>query len=104
MFPSVIAGIVVVSTLSFLARFPRVPALDVSLLTGGVLLATFFLLDVLLGPMGVEIYHTRVRGIFFDEWNFINFFVYVALPMSALVAGLAWLAVRRSRRRPSLPL
>jgi hypothetical protein len=104
MFPSVIAGLVVVTALSIIARFPRVPALDESFLTGGVLLATFLLLDVLLGPMGVEVYHTRVRGIFFAEWNFINFFVYVALPISALVACMVWLAARRSRKRPSLPL
>jgi len=104
MFPSVFAGLVVVTALSIIARFPRVPPLNESILTGGVLLATFFLLDVLLGPLGVEVYHARVRGIFFDEWNFINFFAYIALPISALVTGMVWLAVSQSRWRPSLSL
>lgn len=102
--PSVLAGVVVTTAVSVFSRFPRISASDQSILTGGALLAAFFLLDVLLGPMGVEIYHTRVRGIFFDEWNFINFFVYVALPVSAFVAGVVWLAVRQHRPSPPLHL
>jgi hypothetical protein len=56
-------------------------------------------LALLFGPGGVSIPGTRVRGIFFSEWRFLNFVFLVAGPVSALVALLfGWAA----RRRPNL--
>ena len=102
--PSALAGITVTIAAGSRSRFQGISASGLSVLTGGALLATFLILDVLLGPIGVEVYRLRVRGIFFAEWNFINFFAYVALPLSALVTGMMWLAVRQHRRSRSLPL
>lgn len=56
------------------------------------------LLGLLLGPAGLDIPGTRVRGMFFAEWKFLNFIFLVAAP-SALVAAVvcAWSANRRSQ-------
>lgn len=99
LFPPVIAGVVVITALGIIGGFLRVSARNEALLTGLAVLAIFLCMDLMLGPLGVEIYHARVRGIFFDEWNFINFFVFVALPISIFVSGVTWLTARACRPR-----
>jgi hypothetical protein len=40
----------------------------------------------LFGPGGLNVPGTRIRGIFFSEWRFLNFLAYVAAPVSLLAA------------------
>jgi hypothetical protein len=49
------------------------------------------------GPLGFDIPGTRVRGIFFADWNFVTFFLYLALPVAALTGLIGALAHRRRR-------
>jgi hypothetical protein len=63
-----------------------------SVLGIAVLLALFF------GPAGVDIPGTQVRGIFFAEFQFLNFVSYVAVPVSAIVALLFVFAAQWHRR------
>ena len=47
----------------------------------------FSCLALIFGPVGISFFNTRVGGIFFSEWKFITFLIYVALPL-ALLSGL----------------
>ena len=54
--------------------------------------------SVLLGPGGLEVPGTVLGGLFFSEWEFLNFIVRVAAPASVAAGALcAWLARRRSQ-------
>jgi len=52
---------------------------------GAIILSFAALVAVLFGPMGLDIPGTRVRGIFFSEWQFINFLGYIGIPTSVIV-------------------
>lgn len=69
--------------LAELSRFPRaVRAVGCGLVifTASVLLAFAF------GPMGMTVPGTRIRGIFFAEWRFISFLIYVGAPVAIITA------------------
>lgn len=53
------------------------------------------LLALLLGPVGMTLPGTRVRGIFFAEWSFLNFLGFVALPIAIFVGFLCSWNLRR---------
>jgi len=57
-------------------------------LCGFTVLALAVVCAFLFGPGGVNVPGTRVRGIFFSEWQFLNFLGYVATPVSAIAAIL----------------
>jgi hypothetical protein len=50
------------------------------------------------GPYGLNIPGTRLRGIFFSEWMFVNFFFYVGLPLAVAAAAGDWVLARFFRK------
>jgi hypothetical protein len=55
------------------------------------------LIAFLLGPAGFDVPGTRLNGIFFSEWKFLNFIFMVAAPASIVAAALcAWLTHKQS--------
>lgn len=65
----------------------------------GIVFSFVVLVALLFGPMGVEIPGTRVRGIFFSEWRFINFIGYLGIPLSVIVLLLELAAGRMSAKQ-----
>jgi hypothetical protein len=64
--------------------------------------ASLSVIAVLLGPAGFDVPGTRLNGIFFSEWEFLNFIFIVAAPASIVAAGLcAWLAHKQSKNPQS---
>jgi len=53
------------------------------------------ILAIVFGPLGVNIPGTRVRGIFFSEWEFINFVFCVSIPVAIVVAGFSGLMIQK---------
>jgi len=59
------------------------------------------LIAFLFGPGGFDVPGTRLNGIFFSEWKFLNFIFIVAAPASIAGAALCgWLARKFSDARP----
>lgn len=57
---------------------------------GTTFLLLLLLTGIFSGPgLFLEFPGTRVRGIFFAEWQFVAFLIYVALPFSVAAGGLA---------------
>jgi len=61
-----------------------------AMFTGLVTIFGLILVSLLLGPSGANIPGTRISGIFFSEFKFINFIADVALPSSCMAGALAW--------------
>ncbi len=78
--------------------FFQLPAAAQGLLTGVFALTTIVLGSLAFGPYGLDPSYVRVRGIFFAEWKFVNFIFEIALPITLLDAGLAWLLSHRTRK------
>ena len=55
--------------------------------TAGITFLLFCLISVLFGPLGFDLPGTRIRGIFFSEWNFMNFVLYNAI-LLAILGGI----------------
>jgi hypothetical protein len=55
--------------------------------TAGVIFLLLCLLSAIFGPFGVDIPGTRIRGIFFAEFKFLNFIVYDGI-LLALFGGI----------------
>jgi hypothetical protein len=66
-------------------------------LGGTLLFASLLILSVLLGPGGVNVFGTRVRGIFFSEWKFFTFDLGIALPVAISNAAVGWWVARRKQ-------
>jgi len=65
--------------------------------TGLTLFSLLCFASAIFGPLGFDPPGVRLRGIFFSEWKFDNFDLYVALPVSVLNGLLlGWWARRRS--------
>ena len=73
-----------------LSRFRIMPALGQGVMTGVLMVAALCILALLLGPSGFDIPGTRVRGIFFSEWNFLTFVSEIAFPSSAAGGLVVW--------------
>ena len=59
------------------------------------------LIAFLLGPAGFDVPGTRLNGIFFSEWKFLNFIFMVAAPASIAAAALCcWLVRKQSKAIP----
>ena len=92
----IIAAIAAIATGLCLCAFKR------SLLLSAVLCCTamfipLLIIAFLLGPAGFDVPGTRLNGIFFSEWKFLNFIFMVAAPASIAVAALcAWFAHKQS--------
>jgi hypothetical protein len=89
-----LVGSIVIGGLSF----AKLSALGKCALSGLLSFAVLFICSLLLGPGGVDLFNTRVEGIFFSEWKFVTFIVAVALPISILNAILAWWVARLEPR------
>lgn len=50
----------------------------------GIIFLLLCLVSTIFGPLGVDIAGTRIRGIFFAEFKFLNFIVYDAMPLAFL--------------------
>ena len=86
---------VVVGLSSFSSSGPRPSRFA---LTGILSFASLVAMSLLLGPGGVDIFGIRIRGIFFSEWKFVIFDVFVALPVSLLDASLIWWIASRKQQ------
>ena len=53
---------------------------------------------VLFGPGGWDWPGTRLRGIFFSEWNFVAFFIYAGIPACLLTTVAEFFRQRRLAR------
>jgi hypothetical protein len=74
------------------------PAGGQGALTGIILFLAYCGSSLLLGPLGVEILNTRVRGIFFSEWKFVGFDIEIALPLSMIGAAVVWWTLHKERQ------
>ena len=54
----------------------------------------FAILSFICGPIGFDLPHIRLRGIFFSEWKFVNFFFYVGLPSALASAATGMISER----------
>lgn len=99
---AILVGLIAAIVVGALSFYSRMPALGQCILTGIVLFTSLSAGSVLLGPGGIEIFDTRVAGIFFSEWKFVTFIGTVALPLSILDVVLVWWAVRREHIRRSV--
>jgi hypothetical protein len=59
-----------------------------AILAGTLSLVCLCFIAIILGPFGADIPGLRVRGIFFAEWEFMNFIFYDAVPMTAVAVFL----------------
>jgi len=98
---AVLVGIVVASASCIFVLFSRMVAITQGLLTGIVSFALLFSGSLLLGPGGIDIFDTRIGGIFFSEWKFLTFDSCIALPISIFAAALVWWAARRRHDKAS---
>lgn len=95
---SLLVGIVGSITVGGLS-FAKLSALRKCALSGVFSFALLFTGSLLFGPGGIDLFDTRVGGIFFSEWKFVTFIGTVALPISILNAILAWWTARREPRK-----
>lgn len=94
---AMIAAIAVV-VLYFFLRLPKASAVFRAIMCGITMFGLMFLWAILFGPVGMNIPGTRVRGIFFSEFEFLGFIFFVAAPASMITAALCgWLGCRRLR-------
>ena len=70
-----------------------------SVICAGIVFSFVVLVALIFVPMGVEIPGTRIRGIFFSEWQFVNFIRYVGIPLSVIVLLFELGAVLLERRQ-----
>jgi len=91
---ALLVGLVITAVgLSFLRS--NMPQLGKGVLSGIVSLVTLLGGSMLFGPVGINLFGTRVRGIFFSEWKFVTFDVCIALPLSIPSASMVWWIGRR---------
>ena len=81
-----VLGIAAGVSSQFLAGLSRFPPAIRGLGCGLVIFAVSVLLAFAFGPMGMTVPGTRLRGIFFAEWRFISFLVYVGAPVAIIAA------------------
>ena len=72
-------------------RRMRRTAISRVIIEGAIATVSFAALSVVCGMTGFNPPHTRVHGIFFSEWKFMNFFFYVGLPTAIVSAATAFL-------------
>jgi uncharacterized membrane protein len=58
-----------------------------AIMIGGIIFLLLCMIGALFGPLGINFPGTRIRGIFFSEWKFINFILYNAIVL-ALLGGV----------------
>jgi hypothetical protein len=97
---AVLVGLIEAILTCALSLYKQMPPIGQCILTGMLSSAFLFAGSILLGPGGVNLFDMRIRGIFFAEWDFAKFDFEVALPLSAMNAGLVWCAVRWGNRWP----
>jgi hypothetical protein len=59
----------------------------------------FCVVSGVFGPLGLDVPGTRIRGVFFSEWKFINFILYDAIFLS-FVAGILRRYAEHPRGKP----
>ena len=94
---ALLIGVIVCAAVSIASQFLRLKPSAIALVTGLVTVIALILASFMFGPSGANIPGTRISGIFFSEFKFINFIADVALPSSCLASALAW-AFARLRR------
>jgi hypothetical protein len=67
----------VAGAIELLLRNLMHPGLASDVLCGAILFILIVITSILFGPYGLDVPGTRVRGIFFSEWNFLSFIVFV---------------------------
>lgn len=106
---ALLIGALVWIAMSISSRFLRLKPSTEALFTGLVTIFALILISLMLGPSGANIPETRISGIFFSEFKFMNFIADVALPSSCsageppgalqrqVLAGMATIAEDRAR-------
>jgi hypothetical protein len=74
--------------------FPKLRGWAEAITTSGIIFVLLCCISVFFGPFGVDIPGTRIRGIFFAEFKFLNFIVYDGI-LLALLGGLLRRFVKR---------
>jgi hypothetical protein len=97
---AIVAAIAAIATVLCLRACRRSLLLG-AVLCGAAMFVSLSLIAVLLGPGGLDVPGTRLNGIFFSEWEFLNFIFMVAAPAS-IIAGVlcAWLARKPANIKP----
>jgi len=97
----VILALLLTFVASFLAPkimrllFPRLSEkgnIIAAIAIAGIIFILLCAISVLFGPFGLDVPVTRIRGIFFSEWNFIRFILYDAIFLAFLGGLLTSLA------------
>ena len=71
-------------------------AAEITILSIGNMARMLLFVFVFAGPgLAINVPGTRINGIFFAEWQFMEFLVYVALPFS-LISSVVYLVSRRN--------
>jgi len=95
---ALLVGAIVAAVAAAVTHIPRIPDWGRIAFAAFLSFLLLFTLSLILGPVGVDVFETRVRGIFFAEWKFITFDLYVALPISILNATLILWIIRWKRQ------
>ena len=91
-------AVIAAVTSHFFLRLPKASAVFRAILCGITVFGLMFLWAILFGPVGLNMPGTRVRGIFFSEFEFLGFIYFVAVPASTITAALCgWFACKRSK-------
>jgi hypothetical protein len=91
---AIVAAIAAIASFLFL-RLPKASVVFRTIVCGITVFGLMLLWAVLFGPMGWNIPGTRIRGIFFSEFEFLGFVFFVAVPVSFIAAALCgWFACR----------
>jgi hypothetical protein len=92
----IVAAIAAIATALCLRAFKRSLLVSVLMCCAGIFVS-LSLIAFLLGPVGFDVPGTRLNGIFFSEWKFLNFIFMVAAPASIVGTALCgWLARKNS--------
>ena len=92
----IVAAIAAITTGFCLYAFKRSLLLS-AVMCCAAMFVSLLLIAFLLGPAGFDVPGTRLNGIFFSEWKFLNFIFMVAAPASIAVAALCgWFAHKQS--------
>lgn len=92
----IVAATAAIATVFCLRAFKRSLLLS-AVMCCAVMFVSLSMIAFLLGPAGFDVSGTRLNGIFFSEWKFLDFIFMVAAPASIAAAALCgWFAHKQS--------
>jgi len=91
-------GLLSAAVIAVLA-YTKLPRWGYGMLTGALSFVLIFIGSLAIGPGGLDLPHTTIRGIFFSEWKFATFILKVGLPISFLNGAYAWWSARKVNKK-----